>query len=100
MDLIPGDRIIHSRDREREERGGSVISVAESMSKKSRRNSIRNHSLQTHRKFYSGGRDLREHLERRAQQAIPGENSVKKNNVRLSTTWRSKMWNEESPNTH
>ena len=31
--------------REREEREGSVISVAESMSRKSRRNSMRSHSL-------------------------------------------------------
>ena len=58
------------QDREREEREGSVISVAESMSRKSRRNSIRSHSLQTHREFYSDERDLREHLERRAQQAV------------------------------
>ena len=42
------------------------------MSKKSRRNSIRSHSLQTPRKFYSDGRDLRENLQRRAQQAILG----------------------------
>ena len=33
-------------DRETKEREGTVISVAESMSKKSRRNSIRSHSLQ------------------------------------------------------
>ena len=39
-------------DRERKEREGSVISVAESMSRKRRRNSIRSHSLQTHRKFF------------------------------------------------
>ena len=38
--------------RERKERGGSVISVAESMSMKRRRNSIRSHSLQTHRKSF------------------------------------------------
>ena len=61
-----------SPDRERE-REGSVISVAESMSKKSRRNSIRSHPLQTHRELYSDERDLREDLERRAQQAVPGE---------------------------
>ena len=54
--------------REREEREGSVISVAESMSRKSRRNSIRSRSLQTHRDFFSDIRDLREDLERRAQQ--------------------------------
>ena len=65
-------------DREREEREGSVISVAESMSKKSRRNSVRSHSLQTHREFYSDERDLREDLERRAQQAVLGENSAQR----------------------
>ena len=42
------------------------------MSKNSRRNSIRSHSLQTHREFYSD-------LERRAQQALLGENSVQRN---------------------
>ena len=65
-------------DREREERQGSVISVAESMSKKSRRNNIRSHSLQTHREFYSDERDLREDLERRPQQAVLGENSAQR----------------------
>ena len=64
--------------RQREEREGSVISVAESMSRKSRRNSIGSHSLQTHGEFYSGERDLREHVERRAQQAILGDNSVQR----------------------
>ena len=52
---------------EREEREGSVISVAESMSRKSRRNSMRSHSLQTHREFFSDQRDLREHLEWKTQ---------------------------------
>ena len=65
-------------DREREkEREGSVISVAESMSKESRWNSTESHSLQTHTEFYSDERDLREHIER-AQQAILGENSVQR----------------------
>ena len=67
-----------ARQREREEREGSVISVAESMSRKSRRNSTRSHSLQTHREFHSDERDLRKHLERRAQQAILGEKSVQR----------------------
>ena len=67
-----------ARHRGREEREGSVISSAESMSKKSRRNSIRSHSLQTHRGFYSDERDLREDPERRAQQAVPGENSAQR----------------------
>ena len=63
---------------EREDREGSVTSVAESMPKKSRRNSIRGLSLQTYRKFYSDERDLREDLERRAQQAVLGENSAQR----------------------
>ena len=53
-----------------------MINVAELMSKKSRWSSNRSQSLQTHRKFCSDGRHLREHLERRAQQATIGENSV------------------------
>ena len=73
------------QDREREEREGSVISVEESTSMKSRRNSIRSHSLQTHRKSFS------EESQRilfwwmrssrtpgRAQQAVLGENSVQR----------------------
>ena len=55
-----------------------MISVAESMSRKSRRNSIRSHSLQTHREFCADERDLREDLERRAQQAVVGENSAQR----------------------
>ena len=59
--------------REREGREGSLISARESMSRTSRRNSIRSYSQQTPKEFYSDERDLREHLERRAQQAILGE---------------------------
>ena len=55
-----------------------MISVAESMSKKSRRNSIRSHPLQTHRELYSDARDLRNDLERRVQQAVLGENSAQR----------------------
>ena len=55
-----------------------MISVAESMSKKSRRNSIRSHSLPTHRELYSNERDLRNDLERRVQQAVLGENSAQR----------------------
>ena len=65
-------------DRERDERESSVISDGESMSRKSRRNSMRSHSLQTHRKSFSDERDLREHLERRAQQAVLGENAAQR----------------------
>ena len=39
---------------------------------------LRSHSLQTQREFFSDERDLREHLERRAQKAILGENSVQR----------------------
>ena len=53
-----------------------MISVVKSMSKENRRNSIWSHSLQTHRDFNSDERDLGEHFERRAQQAMLGENSV------------------------
>ena len=67
-----GNRLLH---RERKEREGSVISVVKSMSKKNRRNSVRSHSLQTLRKFFSDGWHLRENLQRRAQQAVLGENS-------------------------
>ena len=45
---------------------------------KSRRDSIRSYSLQTHREFYSDERDLRGHLQRRAQQAVLDENSVQR----------------------
>ena len=64
-DSMHRETVARQRERERERREGSVISVAESMSKKSRLNSIRSHSLQVHREFYSDERDLREHLERR-----------------------------------
>ena len=67
------------QDRGGGEREGSVISVTESMSKKSRRNSTRSHSLRAHhREFYPDERDLRELLERRAQQDFLGENSVQR----------------------
>ena len=78
--------------RQRQEREGAVISVTESMSKKCRPNSIRSHSLQTHREFYSDERDLRGHLERRAQQAILDKKiQFREHYTRLSTTRRSKI---------
>ena len=89
-----------ARQRERGEREGSVISVTESMSKKSRRNSSGSHSLWTHREFYSDERDLRDHLERRAQQDFLLKIQFRGNYTRLSTTWRSKIWSEEIQNTH
>ena len=71
-------RETEGKQRMRGDRGGSVISVAESMSRRSPRSSVRSHSHQTQRKLYSDERDLREHLERRAQQAIYDENSVRR----------------------
>ena len=55
-----------------------MISVAESMSMKSRWNSTWNHSLQTHREFYCDEGDVRGHLERGTQQAILDEHSVQR----------------------
>ena len=49
------------------------------MSRKSRRDSIWSHSLQPHKELYPDERDLREDLERRAQQAVLGENSAQRN---------------------
>ena len=77
--------------RETEEREGFAISVAKSMSMKSRRNSIRSHSFPTHKEFCSDERDLRGHLEWRAQHAFLGENQFIGNYTRPSTTWRSKI---------
>ena len=71
-------RETEGKQRMRGDRDGSVISVGVSMSRRSRRNSVRSDAQQTHREFYSGERDLREHLERRAQQAIHAENSVRR----------------------
>ena len=80
----------------RRDRDGSVISIGESMSRRSRRNSTRSHSHQTHREFYSDERDLREHLERRAQQAIHGENSVQ--GKLYSTEYNMEIQNMERRN--
>ena len=67
-----------ARQRKRRERRFFVISAAESKSMKNRRNSVRSHSLQTHKEFYSDERDLRGHLQWRAQQVTFGENSVQR----------------------
>ena len=75
------------RQREREEREGSVIS-------------IRSHSFQLHREFCSDGRDLREDLERRAQQLFLVKIQFREIKIQLSTTWRSQIWNEKIQNTH
>ena len=60
-----------------------MISVDESISQKSRRNTDDagtkiSHSRLTQQEFSSDERDLRDHLERRAQQAIIGENSAQR----------------------
>ena len=84
---------------EREERGGFVISVAYSMSKKNRRNKNRSYSLRTLRNFYSDGRDLREHLEELNKLLLVKDQFIE-NKTPLSTTWRSKIQSEEIQNTH
>ena len=66
------------RQREREDRekgSGSVISMEESNSRKSRRNDTRNKSVYSHQTLHDiEERDhLREHIERRALQATLGE---------------------------
>ena len=82
------------KQRMRVDRDGSVISVGESMSRRSRRNSTRSRSHPTHREFYSGERDL--HFERRAQQAIHGVKIQFKENCSLL----SRIWKEEIQNMH
>ena len=70
-----------------------MIGIDESVSRKSRRNDTRRkigHSHQTRHEFCSDERDLREHLERRAQQAILG--------IRLRMTWRSRIERERVQN--
>ena len=71
-------------ERTRTQNPGSVISVDESVSRKSWR-SIANdarsnisHSRQTQRELASDERNLREHLERRARQAVKGESSAQR----------------------
>ena len=91
-----------ARQREREEREGSVISVAESMSKRSRRNSTGSHSLQTHREFFSDERDLQEHLERRAQQAVlvkkfsSEKNFLTEYDLEIQNSLEANQWAEQA----
>ena len=85
-----GNRCWTERKRERKDKV-FVISAAESMSMKSRRNNTKSHSLRTHRGFYSDERDLREHLERRDQQDFQGENSVQRK-------WQSTKYDMEVQN--
>ena len=81
------------RQRGGEGRAGSVISIGESMSRKSRRDSTRSYSYQTGKEFYSDERDLREHLGRGVQQAIFGENSVRR--ILNSTEHKLEIQNTE-----
>ena len=69
-----------------------MISVVKSMSKKN----IRTHTLQTHREYFSDERDLRENLQRRAQQAILCENSVQ--GKLYSTEYKIEIQNSERRN--
>ena len=89
-------RETEGKQRMRRDRDGSVISVGESTSRRSRRNRTRSHSHQTHREFYSDERDLREHFERRAQHAIHGENSVQ--GKLFSTVYNMEIKNMERRN--
>ena len=82
---------------ERREREGAVISVTESMSKKSRRNSIRIRSLRTHRGLYSD--EISENtLDEELNRTFLVNSSAKI--FWLRTTWRSTIWSEEIQNTH
>ena len=93
---------IVARQREIEEREGFVISAAESMSKKSRRNSI-SKILKRHRKscpresqkIYLDGWDLREHLQRSARQPIIAENSDQRRLYLNEHIIIARNWNEE-----
>ena len=53
-------------------------------------------SWEPHRKFFSDGRDLREHVERRAQQAIIGANSIPRKYIWMRARWISRIWSEEN----
>ena len=89
-----------ARQREREEREGSVITGAESMSRKSRQNSTWNHSLQTHRKLFSDGRELENTWNEELNKLFLVKIQIRDNCTRLSTRWRSTIWSEEIKNTH
>ena len=69
-----GKPIVRER-REREKKKGKRRFCNQCCIVDVKEKSTEQHSLQTHREFYSNERDLREHLQRRAQQAIVGEKS-------------------------
>ena len=81
--LQMGNFCLGQRQREERQNSGSVISVDESISRKSRRNSddsgnTISHFRLTQQAFSSDERDLRDHLERSVQQAVIGENSAQR----------------------
>ena len=78
--------------REREEREGFLISVAKSMSMKSRRNSIILYRLTENSILMT---DSSEDI---FVQAVLRRNSVQRNFSRMSTRWRSRIWIEEIQN--
>ena len=89
-------RETEGKQRMRGDRDGSLISVGESMSRRSRRNSTRIHSHRTYKRILFRERDLREDLERRAQQATLGENSVRRKFY--STEYNMEIQNSERRN--
>ena len=66
------------------------------MSRKNRQNSRMSYSHQTQNELCSDERGIREHLERRAQQAILGENSVQRKSY--STEYNMVIQNMERIN--
>ena len=65
------------------------------MSKKSWRNSVRSHSLQTHREFYSDERDLREDRNEELNKLFLVKIQLREKIFWLSTAWRFRTWSEE-----
>ena len=82
-----GKPIARQRDRERERKEKVLWSVLHSRCQRKVNGTVlvrvwrvtENPVLKSLRKFYSDGWDLLEHLQRRAQQAIIGENSIQRN---------------------
>ena len=98
--LCPG-----RREREERQKSGSVFSVDESISRKTRRHSddagIKiSHSRLTQQEIFSDERDLRDHHERRLQQAIFGENSAQRKLYSTENDVRSRIRKEEIQNMH
>ena len=90
-------------ERKRKEREGFVICRIDAKQRKVNRTVFvwvwrvtENSILKSLRKFYSDGWDLREHLQRRAQQAVIGEIQIREDYTWLSTAWRSRIWREKN----